>query len=239
MYYSMEQTMSFLKGLKVKHTVKQFYRTFSYRICFKIDESLLVYSQTRSSWYGRHPQSNLTQLRKDLRYKIIDQLPDDLECKLRSEGRYVTMYLNDEAVFEDLVTRLKPSIFDVSVPLNDSHKQIMEENHRIRVRKKLFHNKFRFKVNIKSSWNDKFAEFENLHAWLHNLDDESGIRWAPNNPLKKVFRIIDSRGKYNETRYYWHNYAVYLNDDQDVMMLQMWLHNYYDSAEKAVLISEL
>ena len=239
MYYSTELTMSFLTGIKVKHTVKQFYRIFSYRICFKIDESLLVFSQVNTGWYGKRPQNNLSQLRNDLRYRVIDQLPDELECKLRCEGRYVTMYLNDVAVFEDLVTRLKSSIFDVSIPVNDSHKQIMEENHRIRVRRRLFHNKFRFKVNIKSSWDNRFADFESLYTWLYNLEDESGDRWAPNNPLKRVFGIIGSRGKYSESRYYRHSYAVFLNDDQDVMMLQMWLHNYYDSAEKAVLISEL
>lgn len=232
--------MNFPTGIKVKYTVKRFYRSFSYRICFKIDESELVYSQVNRGWYGgRRPNSNLLQLRNDLRYRIIDQLPDELECKLRCEGENVSMYINDQTIFEDLVNRLSSSIYEVSIPVSDSHKQVMEDNHRVRVRKKLFHNKYRFKVNIKSSWTDRFANFENLYSWLQNLEDSEGDRWAANNPLKRVFRIIDTNGKYNETRYYQHNYAVYLNDDQDVMMLQMWLHHYYDSAEKAVLISEL
>jgi hypothetical protein len=30
-----------------------------------------------------------------------------------------------------------------------------------------------------------------------------------------------------------------MNDEEDVMMLQLWLNNHYDSAEKVVLISEI
>lgn len=231
--------MNFPKGIKVRYTIKQFYKSYSYRICFKVDEEKLVYSKVSRGWYGSQQRSNLLQLRRELKYTIFDHLPDSLECKFRGEGKYVTLYLNDDSVFKDTVSKLSYCIEEVSIPTNENHKQVMEDNHRVRVRQKLFHNKYRFKVNIKNTWNDRFTDFEKLHSWLHNLENPAGDRWMANIPLARIFKLIDQHGKNTSNKIYWSSYGVYLNDDQDVMMLQMWLHNYYDSAEKAVLISEL
>ena len=235
----MAQTMNFPPHIKIKHTVKRFYRCFSYKICFKVDEDKIVTVSSKQTWYGNRTQSNIVQLRHELKKRIIDKLPDSLECRFRSEGKYVTMFMDDDAIFADIVSRLGNRIDEIYMPANEAHRKVMEENHRIRVRKSLFNNKFRFKVIIKSTWDNKFTDFEHLHSWLHTLEPGGKDRWMANIPLARIFKIIDKFGKYNLTKQYWSEYAVYLNDDQDVMMLQLWLNNYYDSAEKAVLVSEL
>jgi len=231
--------MNLSKHIKVKYTVKRFYKCFSYKICFKIDESEIVVVNTHQTWYGRRDQDNISELRHKLKKRIIHKLPDSLECRFRSEGRHVVMFLDDQAIFEDLVQRLGKHIDEVYMPVSEEHKKVMEDNHRIRVRKTLFHNKFRFKVIIKSTWDKRFKDFENLHSWLNTLEKGGNDRWMANVPLGRIFRIIDRLGHYSNKKQYWSEYAVYLNDDQDVMMLQLWLNDYYDSAEKAVLISEL
>lgn len=231
--------MNFAKHIDVNYTVKRFYKCYSYKICFKIDESKLVTISTRNTWYGSRNQTNVLELRHELKKRVIDKLPDSLECKFRGEGKYLTMFLDDHKIFEDMVNRLGSDITEIYMPANESHRKVMEDNHRVRVRKTLFHNKFRFRVNIKRAWDDKFTDFENLHSWLNTLEKGGGDRWMANIPLGRIFKIIDKLGKYSSTKYYWSEYAVYLNDEQDVMMLQLWLNNYYDSAEKAVLISEL
>jgi hypothetical protein len=226
--------------IKVQNTVKLFYSIFSYRICFTVDQSKLLTSNTRNTWYNRNNYSNLRSLRNDLKRAIIYKLPDELECRFRDEGLIVTMYLNDEGVFNDLVSKFGDQITEITAPVNQTHKDILNQNHRIRVRKTLFYDKFRFKVCIKNTWSEKFNDFVTLKEWLENLDDdENTLRWMASLPLRKIFDKIDASGSSKLTIYSWSSYSIFLNDEQDVMMLQLWLNNNYDSVEKVVLLTEV
>lgn len=228
----------FPKGIIVSTTVKMYYKKYAYRICFTVDEDNIINSNLDRTWYGHSSRMNLFTLQTELKRKIIDKLPDELECKFRAEHKTVTMYLDDEVIFEDIVGRLHHCITEVSVPANNSHKQLMMDNHRIRVRNTLFLKQYRYKVNIKNGWTWKFTEFDSLKSWLDALDNEDGTRWCASSPLADVLAMTAEQRAAPRFRYRYSSFSIYLSDEQDVMMLQLWLNTYYDSVEKAVLISE-
>lgn len=228
----------FPKGIIIQSTVKLFYKKYAYKICFAVDDDKIIKSDVGRGWYGNYTRNNLMELRHELKRRIIDKLPDELECKFRSEHKYVTMYLNDDAIFDQLVSRMHHCILEISVPANETHKQLIQDNHRIRVRNSLFLQDFRYKVNIKNGWTEKFTDFESLKTWLISIEPDGGLRWRASKPLEKIFKMTPEQRATPKFRYRFSSYAVYLNDEQDVMMLQLWLNTYYDSVEKAVLISE-
>jgi len=231
----------FPESVRVNHTVKLFYRKYSYRACFKIDTSLIVESTISRNWYGSRRHSNVTQLRADLKRKIESKIPDGADFRLRCEHSVVSVYLNDETLFDDLVSKMRERLHEVTIPANESHKTVMNENHRIRVRERLFYDTFRFKVKIKNTWSERFNDFDGLKQFLDNLevDQYNNTRWKANDPLRRVFLMTEEERSRPKYRYISSSFGVYLNDEQDVMMLQLWLNKHYDSAEKVVLISEL
>lgn len=203
-----------------------------------MDDDKIIKSNVGRGWYGNYNRTNLYSLQTELKRKVIDNLPDELECKFRAEHKTVTMYLDDEAIFQDLIERLHYCITEVSVPTNNSHRQLMIDNHRIRVRNTLYLKQYRYKVNIKNGWTWKFTDFDSLKSWLGALDNEDGTRWCANSPLASVLAMTSEQRSAPRFRYRYSSFSIYLSDEQDVMMLQLWLNNYYDSVEKAVLISE-
>lgn len=228
----------FPKGITVLTTAKLYYKKYAYRICFVVDDDRIVSSNISRGWYGQFTRTNLYTLQTELKRRIIDKLPDDLECKFRGEQKYVSLYLDDETIFEDLVEKMHHCITEVSVPANPAHRQLMIDNHRIRVRNTLYLKQYRYKVNIKNGWSWKFTEFDSLKTWLGALDNEDGTRWCASAPLAYVLAMTPEQRSAPRFRYRYSSFSIYLNDDKDVMMLQLWLNTYYDSVEKAVLISE-
>ena len=228
----------FPKGIIVSTTVKMYYKKYAYKICFTVDDELVIKSNISRGWYGQYSLSNILPLQIELKRRVIDKLPDELDCKFRAEHKIVTMYLDDEAIFEDLVARLHHCITEVSIPANNGHRQLMMDNHRIRVRNTLFLKQYRYKVNIKNGWTWKFTEFDSLKSWLDALENEDETRWCASAPLASVLAMTTEQRSAPRFRYRYSSFSIYLNDEQDVMMLQLWLNNYYDSVEKAVLISE-
>lgn len=221
-------------------TERIFYKKFSYKICFRIDETELSklktvvnYKISHSYWTGR------TVLRESLRKKITNILPENVDYRTRSEGEIVTLFIDNDDVALDIVNKLVENVKEIHLPLNDSHKKLILDNHRNRVRKTLFHNKFRYKVNIKNDWNERFRKFDELKTWLDSMGGIDDTRWMPNSPLGSVFKMSDAERTKPKFRYRFSNYAMFLNDEQDLMMLQLWLHEWYWYTEKAVLISEI
>jgi hypothetical protein len=154
---------------------------------------------------------------------------------------HYSIFIKDETLFEELLIKLQSCVTEVAVPSSAEHRQLMEDNHRVRVRPTLFLGKYRFKVNIRNNWDNKFTDFEQLQSWLENLENEDDVdRWQPNSPLERLFQEIKQKvANKSRYRYVYSKLSIYMNDDQDVMMLQLWLNNHYDGAEKAVLISEI
>jgi hypothetical protein len=225
------------KKVSVINTARLFFNKFPYKIVFELDKSLLVRSNNRISYRGS-VWSNLSSIRSDLIRRIKYKIPEGVEHRGRAEDIRYSLFIDDHAVFENILDTMKDYVVEVSMPTNETHLQLMKDNHRIRVRPTLFLKKYRFKVNIKSTWDNTFTDFAELRDWLDNLKHEDDVdRWELGGSLRRMFRDI---GK-NISRYRYVNsaYSIYLSDEEDVMMLQLWLNNYYDSAEKVVLISEI
>jgi len=218
---------------------KTFFKKYSYKICFKIDESSIITSD-RKNLYSTKYWSNRANLRRDLKRLIVSRLPEGLDFRTREEGSNVSLFLDDDVAAQDIVKDLLPRVSEIYMPLNNEHKKLMHNNHRIRIRSKLFHSKYRYKLNIKNTWKDKFTNFDNLKIWLDTLEvDDGENRWMANTPLETVFSQSHEERSKPRYRYRFSNFAVFLNDEQDVMMLQLWLNDWYDYTEKAVLVSEI
>lgn len=235
----MEQIMSSDKKPKkvsVINTAKLFFNKFPYKIVFELDRSLLVVNTGRVNYRGS-VWSNLSSVRADLIRRVKNKIPEGMDHRGRAEDLRYSLFIDDISVFENLTTVMKDWVVEVSMPSNETHLQLMKDNHRIRVRKTLFLKKYRFKVNIKSTWDNTFHDFVELRDWLDNLAHEDDVdRWEPSSSLRRMFRDIDK--KLSRYRYVNSTYSIYMNDEEDVMMLQLWLNKHYDSAEKVVLISE-
>lgn len=229
-----------LKRIKVHNTARLFYNKYPYKIVFKIDESLLIRNSSRPT-YRSSNWANHLELRYDLIRRVTNKMPDDTDFRSRFEDLHYSVFIKDESLFEELLIKLQDCVTEVSIPSSPEHRQLMEDNHRVRVRPTLFLGRFRFKVNIRNNWDNKFEDFEKLQDWLENLEHEDDVdRWQPNAPLERLFQEIkENSAKKNRYRYVYSKLSIYMNDDQDVMMLQLWLNKHYDSAEKAVLISEI
>lgn len=220
------------ESTKLVHTERLFFKKFAYKICFVIDCSELgarSYSNT-DYWLKR------SRLRTELRNQISANL-DDHEYRTRQEGNSVSFFLNSSAIVDELSKKFKDSIIEIHMPLNDEHTRLMQENHRIRIRNTLFYDKYRYKVNIKSNNVDRF---DDLKTWLYSLEtDKNENRWMPNSPLKYVFNMSGTERKKPRFSYRYSSFAVFLNDEQDVMMLQLYLNDWYLGTEKAVLVTEI
>lgn len=227
-----------LNRIKVVNTARLFYNKYPYKIVFKIDESQLIENTRRPNYRGNNWANHL-ELRYNLIKRVKSKMPEDTDFRSRFEHMHYSVFVKDDVLFEELLTKLQDCVTEVSVPSSIEHRQLMEDNHRIRVRPTLFLGKYRFRVNIKNTWDNKFTDFAQLHDWLENLECTEDLdRWQPNSPLDRVFQELQEpvQRKY---RYVYSKLSIYLNDEQDVMMLQLWLNKHYDSAEKAVLISEI
>lgn len=229
-----------LDRIKIHSTARLFYGKYPYKIVFGIDESQLIKNTQRVA-YRRSDWANHLELRYNLIKRVKNKMPAGTDFRSRFEYLHYSVFVRDQAVFEELLTTLQDCVTEVSIPSSEEHRQIMEDNHRIRVRPTLFLGKFRFRVNIKNNWGNKFAEFEKLQDWLENLEQSDSLdRWQANSPLERLFlEIKQQTSQRNRYRYVYSKLSIYLNDEQDVMMLQLWLNNHYDSAEKVVLLSEV
>lgn len=227
--------LAHLSKARIVYTERTFYKKYSYKLCFVIDYTPLSGLTARSSQYW----STRTTLRRDLRKKLVAAMPD-VDYRTREEGRNVNIFLDDDAVANMITLKFQESLEEVHMPLNEQHKQLMHGNHRIRIRNKLFYNKYRYKVHVKNFVLNRFTNFEKLKYWLNSLDVENDEnRWAANNPLKSAFDMSEEERTKPKFVYRFSDFAVFLNEEQDVMMLQLWLNEWYGGTEKAVLISEI
>lgn len=233
------QLQQFPSHIPKINTEKTFFKKYSYKISFLIDEKQLK-DLISSAGLSHKYWTNRAELRTELRLKIIDHLPIGTDFRTREEGFCVSLFLDDDAAAAKVANELAHCVKEIHAPTSDKHKQLMHENHKIHIRNTLFYNKYRYKVVIKNLWNDRFKNFDSLKEWLDALScDDGEARWMANQPLSAVFSSsIEERNK-PRFRYRYSHYAVFLNDERDVMMLQLWLNEWYERTEKAVLIAEI
>lgn len=222
-------------NLVIPKTIKQFsierkyYKKYFYKIVLEVDVGKIKSSVPRI--YHPWGYSALYEARQDLIKKIANLPIQDAECKIRSESRCVSVFTNDTNFIEMLFNNLGHYIIEYHRPVSDNHKVVVDQNRRIRVRKRLFENAFKYKIYFNQDWrlrNDKYSDVKN---WIDGIENTNGIRWAVNKTLQQYFD--------NMPGYKGYTAAIYLNDPEDLMMCQMRFHSDIYYIEEAVLISSL
>jgi len=208
---------------------RKYYKKYFYKIVLKVDDNVVKTSVPRM--YHPFGFSALYAARQNL-VKEIAALPiQDADCKIRSESRWVSVFTNDPALIELLFQNLSCHITEYHSPVSDAHKSIVDQNRRIRVRKRLFENEFKYKVYFSQDWKYRENKYIDVKNWLSGLENLDGTRWAVNKTLQQHFG--------NMPGYKGYTAAIYLNDPEDLMMCQIRFNNEIYYIEEAVLISSL
>lgn len=231
----------------VKVPEKSYFKKYPYKIEFIASKEEQEYKtrQARnnySSW--RYNRPNFVNVKVEVTNKLQTLIKEaeekrdiEFDYRIRQEGTVVSIFFNDpeiiSLVFDD---KLKGKVTTVYKPLNENHLTKMELEKRVRVRKSLFLNKFKFKVYLKPYAMRKFNVSE-LESWLEETFPEEH-RMDVNPGLRKSFSSKDSKN--NKSSWYYNTtLAIYLNDETDLMVSKLRLNDYISHVEEAVLISEL
>ena len=227
--------MALIMNLSIPKFVKQYsierkyYKKYFYKIVLKIDENKLKPGVPRIS----HPWgfSAMYSLRQELIKEIADLPIQDADCKIRSESRLVSVFTNDIKFIELIFQNLGHRISEYHSPVSENHKEVVDQNRRIRVRKRLFENEFKYKVYFTQDWKHRADKYSEVKHWLAGLENTNFTRWSVNKTLRQYFNSIPGYKGYTA--------AIYLNDPEDLMMCQMRFHSEIEYIEEAVLISSL
>lgn len=221
--------LKFPDNVKQKFIERKYYRKYFYKLCFKVDDSKITPGIPRI--YARFGNTDLFEAQQKLLSEICHYAGDGKDYKLRIEGRHLSVFTNNEQIIEDLVNKVSYRLTEFHSPINTSHREVIDQNRRIRVRKQLFDKKFKFKVYFNQDWKHRDNNYVEVKNWLHNIENTDGLRWGVNEVLQRHF---DARAGYKG-----YTAAVYLNDAEDLMMCQMRFHSEIYIVEEAVLIDSL
>jgi hypothetical protein len=223
--------LSIPKFVKQFSIERKYYKKYFYKIVLKVDESKTKPGLPRI--YLPHPYgfSALYAARQDLLKEITNLPIQDADCKIRSESRWVSVFTNDVKFIELLFDKLGHRIAEYHSPVSEEHKEVVDQNRRIRVRKRLFENEFKYKVYFSQDWKHRTDKYSDVKNWLDGLENTNCTRWSVNKTLRQYFN--------NAPGYKGYTAAIYLNDPEDLMMCQMRFHNEIQYIEEAVLISSL
>jgi hypothetical protein len=221
--------LSIHKFVKQYSIERKYYKKYFYKIVLKIDENKLKPGVPRI--YHPWGFTAMYTLRQELIKEIADLPIQDADCKIRSESRLVSVFTNDIKFIELIFQNLGHRISEYHSPVSENHKEIVDQNRRIRVRKRLFENEFKYKVYFTQDWKHRADKYSEVKHWLAGLENINFTRWAVNKTLRQYFNNISGHKGYTA--------AIYLNDPEDLMMCQMRFHNEIEYIEEAVLISGL
>ena len=217
------------KDVKQYSIERKYYKKFFYKICLTIDESLIKPGFPRM--YDQFGNTGLYTAQQSLLKEICDLSIKDADCKMRTEGKCVSVFTNDTLFIKELFDKLSNRITEYHSPINDFHRETIDNNKRVRVRKRLFENMFKYKVYFSRDWRVRTDNYSEVKEWLHGLEDLDGSRWAVNSTLNMYFNYVPGYKGYTA--------AIYLNDPSDLMMCQMKFHSEIHYIEEAVLLSNL
>jgi hypothetical protein len=220
--------LSIPKDVKQYFIEKKYYKKYFYKICLKVDESLI---KPKATFFSYRTQFAVHDAQKSLLREIAGLPVADAECRIRSEGRSISVFTNDLGFIEQIFDKLSHRVEEFHSPINDEHQKVLDQNIRIRVRKRLFENSFRYKVYLINRWQLTSDSFRDVKEWLEGIENVDNSRWAVNKSLQRNF---------NESKFFrGYTPAMYLNEPEDLMMCQMRFHSDIQYIEEAVLISSL
>ena len=217
------------KFVKQYSIERKYYKKYFYKIVLKVDDSKIKPGVPRI--YHPYGFSAMYAARQDLLKEIVALPIQDADCKIRSESRWISVFTNDTDFIELLFKDLGHRIHEYHRPVSDNHKEVVDQNRRIRVRKRLFENEFKYKVYFSIDWRLRQDAYSDVKLWLEGLENINNTRWAVNSTLRQYFNATPGYKGYTA--------AVYLNEPEDLMMCQMRFHSEIEYIEEAVLISSL
>lgn len=219
----------FPSHVKLKYIQKKYYSKYFYKLELQLDKSKLVREDTkrwRASSYINY--SNRFYLIKEIVADIKSSVVDD-DYRIRSEGISISFFTNSEENIIKIFEKIPSNVLSLYRPLNSAHVDVIENHKKVLVRGSLFEKKYKFKVYLRPSWEQREKRFSEFKDWL----DNSNTDYALNNALKQYFNTNRSMRGIGYTT------AVYFNDPQDLMMFQLRFNNQILKIEEAVLLSEL
>jgi sRNA-binding regulator protein Hfq len=225
--------------IKVKFIQKQYYKKYFFKVLLRIDTAPTRAGAPmlgKSYWMSpadRHKNSWEIRKRQNALSGDIKLLLENYDVKFRSEHTDIAVFFNDDEVLKILASNFTERIVELHRPLNEAHKVVIGQNRRIRVRKTLFENHFKFKVYLTNGWKVREKRYNDFKDWLENIEDADGTRWATNSTLSKMFDA-----KYS-MRGMGYTVAIYLNDPEDLMMCQLKFNDKIQYIEEAVLLGDL
>lgn len=224
-------------NLSIPNNIKQFsiekkyYKKYFYKICLRIDESLVQPKSTTPAHRIYRSRFMMYNAQQSLLKEIANLPVEDAECRIRTEERHISVFTNDLMFISELFDKLSHRIEEFHFPISEEHQKVLEQNIRVRVRKRLFENAFRYKVYFVNQWRISADSYQDVKDWLDNIENTYQTRWAVNKSLQRHF----DRSKF----FRGHTAALYLNEPEDLMVCQMRFHNEIQYIEEAVLISSL
>jgi hypothetical protein len=226
---ALTMNLSIPKSVKQYSIERKYYKKYFYKIVLEVDMSKIKPGVPRI--YHPYGFSALFTARQELLKEITNLPIQDADCKIRSESRCVSVFTNDTKFIELLFKDLSHRIIEYHRPVSEEHISVVDQNRRIRVRKRLFENEFKYKVYFSIDWRLRQDAYSEVKQWLNGLENTNGTRWAVNNTLRQYFNATSGYKGYTA--------AVYLNEAEDLMMCQMRFHSEIQYIEEAVLISSL
>jgi hypothetical protein len=214
-----------------KYISKKFYDKYFCKLVLKIDESKIkatkIATGFRPTWSRYSSYTNrfelLGQLVKDVKKIIIND-----DYRLRAEGRHLSIFTNDVSDLNAIMSQLPQHFYQIQMPINSNHSDVLDRHRAVVVRNTLFDKKFKFKVYLKGDYSLRESRYNDVKLYLENITN-----YGLNSTLERFFYTN------NISRGIGWTAAVYLDDPSDLMMFQLRFNNDIQKIEEAVLISSL
>lgn len=137
----------------------------------------------------------------------------DKDLYIRSEGSHFNIFCRDQKLFDQLIQNLVPWIKAIYSPANDQEfKIIAQQDERICVCNQLPHNRYQYKIALKS-YTDRGTR-ENFLYWANNVGQE---RIKISRSTQQWLQNLGSR---------WYTSPfIYVKDHNDLVMVRLFLTN--------------
>jgi hypothetical protein len=142
--------------------------------------------------------------------EILNVLESDLNHKLRVEGRFLSIYSNNESLIDQISNIPGLHIRDIWKPVNDKAKEFLLTGPRAIIRKNYSH---KYKVSIRGLK----SEAENFKSWAAKLPKVKIISW---------------------NSYKWDSY-FYVADEKTLSMCRLFLGSNVKKVEELVTETEI
>lgn len=156
--------------LTSKKTNKLFYKKWPYKVRLRVENPHLW----RSLEYWKHrAKVSGTNFSKDIAHlvsfeKHLQEIVKDQKYQVRSEGSRMSLFLDDRATFQKVLTEMKDTVIDCWEPESQESLSILLEKKNLILANKFPHGLYKFRVYLKESIKNK----DSIRTWLEMYPKE-------------------------------------------------------------------